>query len=186
MSDDIRIIIGASSQHYPGWLRTQQNDLDLTINSHWEERFAPDCISRILAEHVWEHLSPKEATDAAEICFIYLRPGGFIRIAVPDGLFSDEDYQRTVQPGGPGPADHPAASHKVVYTYRTLPPILAQAGFDVRLLEWWDESGQFYTGPWDEQDGFIYRSARFDHRNRDGRYGFTSLIVDAIKPSKRA
>ncbi|HEV2073500.1 MAG TPA: hypothetical protein VGR29_07640 [Thermomicrobiales bacterium] len=36
---------------------------------------------------------------------------------------------------------------------------------------------------WDEREGFVYRSARFDHRNRDGRYGFTSLIIDAVKPA---
>ncbi|MEK5032455.1 hypothetical protein MKY96_13470 [Paenibacillus sp. FSL R7-0302] len=29
--------------------------------------------------------------------------------------------------------------------------------------------------------GFIYRSRRFDHRNTEGRLGFVSLIVDAVK-----
>lgn len=104
---------------------------------------------------------------------------------MPDGLFPDEEYQRTVQVGGPGPADHPAASYKLVYDYRTLPPLFAAAGFAVRLLEWWDEEGEFPAEAWDEREGFIYRSARFDHRNRDGQYGFTSLIIDAIKPTIR-
>lgn len=119
------------------------------------------------------------------ICFEFLQPGGHLRCAVPDGLFPDEEYQRTVQVGGPGPADHPAASYKLVYDYRTLPPLFAAAGFAVRLLEWWDEEGEFPAEAWDEREGFIYRSARFDHRNRDGQYGFTSLIIDAIKPTIR-
>lgn len=180
--EDIRIIIGASSQEYPGWIQTQEDELDLTERAQWAARFRPGTIDRMLAEHVWEHLSPDEAATAACLCFEFLRPGGFFRIAVPDGLFPDETYQRTVQVGGPGPADHPAASHKVVYDYRTLPEALMRAGFTVRLLEWWDEQGGFHAESWDAHEGFIYRSARFDHRNQDGGLGFTSLIVDAVKP----
>jgi len=180
---DIRIIIGASSQQYPGWIQTQEDELNLTNRAHWTARFQPGTISRILAEHVWEHLLPDDAATAARMCFEFLRPGGFVRVAVPDGLFPDEAYQRIVQVGGPGPADHPAASHHVVYDYRTLPGVFARTGFDVRLLEWWDERGEFHAEPWNEREGFIYRSARFDHRNQGGRFGFTSLIVDAVKPA---
>jgi len=180
--DPIRLIVGASSQDYPGWIRTQEDDLNLVRRPDWEARFSPGSLDRVLAEHVWEHLDAADAAVAAGIVFDFLRPGGVFRLAVPDGLFPDDEYQRLVQVGGPGPADHPAASHKVVYDYRTLPPVFARAGFAVRLLEWWDEAGVFHAGTWDERDGFIYRSARFDHRNRDGQLGFTSLIVDAMKP----
>lgn len=31
-------------------------------------------------------------------------------------------------------------------------------------------------------EGLIYRSKRFDHRNQNGQLEFVSLIVDAIKP----
>lgn len=180
----IRVIIGASSQEYPGWIRTQENDLSLLRREDWAARFSPGSIDRLLAEHVWEHLDPKDAAIAARIVFDYLRPGGWLRLAVPDGLFPDEAYQRLVQVGGPGPVDHPAASHKIVYDYRTLPAVFEEAGFEVRMLEWWDENGNFHAESWDERDGFIYRSARFDHRNRDGEYRFTSLIIDAVRPGQ--
>jgi predicted SAM-dependent methyltransferase len=36
--------------------------------------------------------------------------------------------------------------------------------------------------PWNPDDGVIYRSLLFDHRNQNGKLGFASLIVDAIKP----
>ncbi len=101
---------------------------------------------------------------------------------MPDGYFPDAEYQRVVRVGGPGPADHPATSHKVVYNYRTLRDVFHAAGFRVRLLEYWDEEGRFHAEEWDEREGFVYRSARFDHRNQDGRLGFTSLILDALKP----
>ncbi len=131
---------------------------------------------------MWEHLTPGEARAAARNCYDFLAPGGFVRCAVPDGLLPDPEYQNIVKVGGPGPPDHPAASHKVVYDYRTLPPVFESAGFKVRLLEWWDEEGRFHTQPWDERLGLIYRSARFDHRNEDGQMRSTSVIVDAVKP----
>lgn len=184
MDEEIRLIVGASSQDYRGWIQTQQTELDLTRRDDWacRCRFGPASISRILAEHVWEHLTPDEASVAAQVCFEFLAPGGFLRCAVPDGCFPNEDYQRIVQVGGPGPSDHPAASHRVVYDYRMLSRVFVQAGFDVRLLEWWDEHGKFHAEPWDERDGFIYRSLRFDQRNENGSLVFTSLILDAVKP----
>lgn len=58
------------------------------------------------------------------------------------------------------------------------------AGFQVKLLEYCDENGQFHYSDWEENGGFIYRSKRFDHRNQDGKLGFASLIVDAVKVNK--
>jgi len=63
-----------------------------------------------------------------------------------------------------------------------LSRVFVQAGFDVRLLEWWDEHGKFHAEPWHERDGFVYRSLRFDQRNENGSLVFTSLILDAVKP----
>ena len=118
-------------------------------------------------------------------CYEFLKPGGFLRCAVPDANFRDPEYQAAVQVGGPGPADHPAADHKIVFDYRLLGEVFASAGFDVDLLEYCDESGRFHYNQWALASGPIYRSLRMDHRNRDGRLGFVSLILDARKPSLR-
>lgn len=117
---DIQVIIGASSQDYPSWVRTQQAELVLTRRTTWEAMFRPKSISRLLAEHVWEHLDPDEAAVAAGICFSFFRLERVIRCDVPDGLFPDRTYHQLVQVGGCGPPDHPAANHKVLYDYRTL------------------------------------------------------------------
>lgn len=179
---ETRDIVGASSQDYPGWIRTQRADLDVTRREDWISRFPTASLERILAEHVWEHLTPGEAAIDAGICFEFLAPAGFVRCAVPDRFFPNDDYQNLVQVGGPGPADHLAATHEVVYDHQLLLSVFTLTGFDVRLLEWWDESGNFHAKPWDEHDGFIYRSKRFDHRNQSGTLNFTSLILDAVKP----
>jgi predicted SAM-dependent methyltransferase len=176
-----RIIVGASDQHYPGWLQTHENQLDITRWDDWRTVAQPGTLTHILSEHVWEHLTIEEAQIAARHCFAMLSPGGRVRCAAPDGNFPNPEYQDTVKVGGPGPADHPAASHKVVHTWDTLTDVFGAAGFEVSLLEWCDDGGAFHATGWDEQDGFIYRSARFDHRNQAGLLGFVSLIVDAMK-----
>lgn len=177
----IKIIVGASSQSYAGWIQTQENELNLLNRMHWDKTFGEKRISAILSEHVWEHLSFDEGVEAAKICFDYLKRGGYIRCAVPDGYFKNEWYQNIVQVGGPGPKDHPAASHKIVHNYKTLSKLFNEAGFNVRLLEYCDETGKFHYNEWDPEDGFIYRSYRYDHRNKNGELGFVSLIVDAVK-----
>jgi predicted SAM-dependent methyltransferase len=133
---DLRVVIGAGEyNNNPGWIQTQEAELNLLKRHDWEQRFAPNSLKAILAEHVWEHLSYEEGIQAAKICFDFLKPGGYVRCAVPDGFFPDENYQNTVKVGGPGPADHPAASHKIVHTYRTLTRMFEEAGFQVDLLE---------------------------------------------------
>lgn len=180
---EIKVVIGAGAfNHNPGWLQTGESDLNLLIPSHWESRFEPQSISAILAEHVWEHLNYAEGVQAAKLCKQYLRPGGYIRCAVPDANFRNEWYQNMVKVGGPGPADHPAASHKIVHDSKSLTAMFKEAGFKVKLLEYCDEDGGFIYQDWDERDGYIYRSKRFDHRNQDGSLGFVSLIADAVKP----
>jgi predicted SAM-dependent methyltransferase len=178
----LRIILGAGDQRYPGWIATQREDLDLLDAAQWARQFGIRRVDALLCEHVWEHLSEAEGRAAARLCFAYLRPGGYLRCAVPDGNFPDPEYQRIAQVGGPGPRDHPAADHKMVYTYRLFADVFAAAGFVVDLLEYCDEHGRFHSHQWDAADGIIYRSLRFDHRNRQGALKSVSLILDAIKP----
>ncbi|MGN7763909.1 class I SAM-dependent methyltransferase [Paenibacillus sp. 22594] len=183
MSKNIRVVIGSGGgTHNKGWLHTEEANLNLLRPEDWAKSFTPGSVQAVLAEHVWEHLDYEEGIRAAQICYPYLTPGGYIRCAVPDGYFPDEAYQKIVQIGGPGPLSHPAASHKIVHNYATLKAMFETAGYQVRLLEYCDETGEFHDNDWDETEGFIYRSKRFDHRNHDGKLGFVSLIVDAVKP----
>ncbi|TES52786.1 SAM-dependent methyltransferase [Halalkalibacterium halodurans] len=180
---DLKVVVGAGPyNNNPGWIHTQEEELSLPDQSMWEKRFTPESISAILAEHVWEHLTFREGVEAANICYDFLKPSGYIRCAVPDGFFRDETYQAVVQVGGPGPKDHPAASHKIVHTYETISNMFKEAGFTVKLLEYFDENGAFLCEDWNGEDGVIFRSKTFDPRNQGEQIVFPSLIVDAIKP----
>ena len=182
LDQPLRIALGAGDQRWDGWIPTQKDQLDLTRRADWVQSFGDRRIDALLCEHVWEHLTDAESRAAAAICFEFLKPGGFLRCAVPDGNFPDEDYQRLAQVGGPGPADHPAADHKILYTYGLFMDVFASAGFIVDLLEYCDEAGRFHYNQWDYDAAPVYRSFRTDHRNQGTALRFVSLIVDAIKP----
>lgn len=182
-SDEIKLVIGAGEyNNNPGWIHTQEEELDVLDESSWQNRFAIHSINAILAEHVWEHLTYEEGVTAAKLCHHYLKPLGYIRCAVPDGYFPDESYQQIVQVGGPGPKNHPAESHKIVHTYQSIISLFEEAGYEVKLLEYCDENGKFHQQDWDGEDGVIFRSKKYDPRNQGDELVFPSLIIDAIKP----
>ena len=173
-----KIVIGASAIHDHGWIPTDIEYLNLLRAPDWERFFSPGSIDALLAEHVWEHLTAAEGAAAAALCFKYLRPGGYLRLAVPDGLHPSPAYRELVRVGGSGAGAH---DHKVLYTHRTFSTLFEQVGFRCRLLEYFDEHGVFHAEEWSAQDGTIRRSKRFDERNRAGRLNYTSIVMDAHK-----
>lgn len=174
----LRLVIGAGRTSQPGWIATNIQQLNVLVPADWRRYFRGPTVDALLAEHVWEHLTLDEGLAAARLCFAYLRPGGYLRLAVPDGLHPDPAYREHVRPQGSGPG---ADDHKVLYTYRSLGALLARAGFSVEPIEYFDETGAFHHRPWEPDDGLIRRSLRYDPRNQDGRPTYTSLLVDARK-----
>jgi predicted SAM-dependent methyltransferase len=179
-SSSKRIVIGSGTKRAPGWVPTQMEFLNLLKPDEWERFFQPNSIEAMLAEHVWEHLTLEEGITAARTCFKYLKPGGYLRIAVPDGLHPDPTYREWVKVGGASPMQV-ANDHKVLYTYHTLKERFESSGFRVVLYEYFDEAGTFHYHEWDEKAGKIWRSKRFDPRNGGGELVFTSIVLDAVK-----
>jgi predicted SAM-dependent methyltransferase len=62
-------------------------------------------------------------------------------------------------------------------------PLLESVGFQATPLEYFDAQETFHSFPWDEADGYIERSLRFDTQEefKRGNLFYTSLIVDAKK-----
>ncbi len=174
----LRIVVGTSGRSMRGWISTDVQYLNLLQPDKWASFFREDSIDAILAEHVWEHLTRDEGVIAARTCHRFLKPGGYIRVAVPDGLHPDPSYIKWVCIGGTGGGAH---DHKVLYHRATLGDVLKEAGFKVRPLEYFDSEGRFHFVEWNSEDGMIRRSSRFDKRNRERALCYTSLILDAIK-----
>lgn len=160
------------------WYATDIETLNLTKETDWKRLLLFLRLNNIMAEHVWEHLSDQDIKLANANCFKFLKKGGKLRLAVPDGYFPDKDYIEYVRPGGSG---YGADDHKILFNYQNMRKFLEEAGFNVNLLEYWDESGTFHFHEWDVKDGYIMRSKRFDSRNQGEELKYTSLIVDAIK-----
>ena len=178
-SSPLRIVIGAAGVFGDGWIPSDIQYLNLLRSEHWSRFFSRNSIDALLAEHVWDILKTDEGLHAARQCFQYLKPGGYLRVAVPDGYHPDPAYIEWVKVGGGGPAD----DHKVLYNHKSLKRLFEEAGFRVELLEYFDEYGRFHYREWDEGSGKICRSKRFDQRNKDGRLNYTSVILDAHKIS---
>lgn len=174
-----KIVVGAGETAYPGWVVTNIHNLDITSTNNWTYVFTRNTVDNLLAEHVFEHLTLKQAREAFKLAFQFLKPGGTFRIAVPDGLFPSDDYINYVRPGGVGAG---ADDHKMMYTHRILREELGNVGFDVKLLEYWNEQGDFIFCDWEtENNGMVKRTKRYDQRNSDGKLRYTSLLVDAHK-----
>jgi predicted SAM-dependent methyltransferase len=174
----LKIVIGANRKFQPGWIPTEIYTLNILKLEEWRSYFADNSIQMLLAEHVWEHLSPEDGIQAAKLCRRFLKPGGHLRVAVPDGFFPDARYIEFVRPGGTGPS---ADDHKVLYNYKSFKLAFESAGFDVALLEYFDEAGHFHENEWDLEDGKILRSKRFYNGHNFGDLKYRSLILDARK-----
>lgn len=171
----MKIIIGAGQTQMEGWIATDVPAFDARDGEHWGKLFPPASIDRMLAEHVFEHLTRAELAAFLDIAPQYLAPGGRVRIAVPDGYHPDSEYIKSVKPGGIGVG---ADDHKMLYTCDSISQLMREQGYQFELLEYFDADGQFHQSVWSADDGFVSRSADHDGRNADGRLSYTSLIVD--------
>ena len=170
----MKIIVGAGGKTQDGWRATEQSELDLLHEVDFVRMLNGALgFEAILVEHCVEHLTIDEIPVALANCFKYLSPNGRLRIAVPDGLHPNPDYIEHVSPPNDG--------HKILLNYRLLSRLMRQAGFEVNLLEWWNEDGGFRANPWYSMDGDIERCLTNDPRNDDGWPHYTSLILDGIK-----
>lgn len=183
MNGGLKIIVGAGDTWQPGWISLNEEELDITDAAQWAELFEPDSIDVIFAEHVWEHLTWEEGMVAARLCYLYLKRGGVLRIAVPDGLHRDDRYRAWVMPGTGFNGD----DHKVLYDYRSLTALMRGAGFRAVVRECFDERGALHSTVIDDGYGLVSRRAGSVWSGfltaivgcRNG--GYTSLVVDGLK-----
>lgn len=91
-------------------------DVDISKPLPWKD----NSVEFILAEHVFEHISPQDALRFLDECRRILKPGGILRLCVPvlDSL--------TVEHGRDIVFNH---GHIGVYTMNSLEHMLRLAGF---------------------------------------------------------
>lgn len=174
----LKVVVGSGQIYTDGWIPSEIHILNLLRESDWTRYFEKNSLDGLLAEHVWEHLSPENGAIAARTCHTFLKKGKRLRVAVPDGYHPDPKYIDYVKPGGHGLG---ADDHKVLYNYKTFTKLFEDNGFRVEAMEYFDENGKFHSKDWEKEDGYVYRTIRYDKRNADGKPNYTSLMIDAYK-----
>jgi len=175
-ANPLKVVIGGGDGiHDSSWIVTNVEEIDVENPDDFEYFFGDKRADNFLSSHVHEHLNfPDKANDNL---FKYLKEGGKLRIAVPDGNFPDENYINEVKVGGTGAG---ADDHKTLWDYETLLDSCVKAGFKAEGVEYWFD-GKFTKKDWSEKDGFIGRSAEYDERNIGVELRYTSLIMDCTK-----
>ena len=180
-STPIKIIIGAAMTYQDGWYSTNEQWLNIAREGHWQRVFQGKALlTHVLAEHVFEHLTPDETRQALRLVAQHMHPGGHIRIAVPDGYHPDPAYLLHVGISGIG-AD--AEDHKQLLNCDLLIKYLREAGFAPELKEGYCRSGKLVQQPLSAEVGLVIRS-RSNARTMAGCDGWdfldaeTSLVVD--------
>jgi predicted SAM-dependent methyltransferase len=178
--EQLKIIVGAGNTWQDGWLSLKESDLDIANPYQWAELFEPNSIDAIVAEHVWEHLTLDEGWQALLNCYRYLKRGGTLRIAVPDGFHGDPHYINWVAPG----VGYNGDDHKVLYNVELLGVMMSRAGFTILPCAFFDLDGRFYQGEIDPEYGRIRRTAGSLHCLLLSIWVcayYTSLVIDGIK-----
>lgn len=189
-----RLIVGAKETSQPGWISTDvragKPKLDIRNYQDWLNYAEPETLDRILCEHVLEHLSVSDALKAIQNFCTFLKPNGFARIAVPDALNPNENYQEWCRPGGSGQRffktfiyERDEPDHQVHYNFQSLSMLIREVGLYPHPLEWFDSRGQFHKVAWRKSDGDVLRSYDSEYSKHHFLLGFQnlSLIIDAVK-----
>jgi SAM-dependent methyltransferase len=174
---DVRLHLGCGGERKPGWINIDLlgDPVDLAWNLATPLPFAPRSVAAIFHEHLLEHL-PLEAGDSfMRECYRVLRPGGILRVGVPDAgrlvqsYAGDQGYLVDLHPGRPTAL---LAVQELFYWHRHC------AMFDVDTLKLFFRAGGF-PDP---------RERKFGDTDLDGspdteRRRAETLYMEACKPA---
>lgn len=174
----MKLHLGCWKRHIPGFVHVDICDLPHIDYQHSVDRlpmFDDESAELIYGSHVLEYFDRDEARNVLAEWRRILRPGGILRLAVPDFPALVKVYDRTgdlanvlgplygrmTVDGGDGPQG--LLYHRTVYDFRSLRQLLEEAGFtDVRRYDWrrtihkrYDDHSQAYFPHMDKKRGLL-------------------------------
>ena len=181
--DTVNIIIGAALTNQKGWFSTNEEWLDISKAEHWNRLFnSKKRVKRVLAEHVFEHLTIDEMRNTLRLIFVNMVNGGSLRIAVPDGNNPNSEYRKHCGINGIG-AD--ASDHKQFLNYELLSREVERTGFHHNLIEGYLENKELVLKKVNNNLGRVIRSRSNSINLAKKGWDFcdsnTSLIIDCFK-----
>lgn len=133
-----KIQFGCGGNRLIGW-ENYDYEVDISKPLPFNEAIA----DAVLAEHVLEHISIHDAWNFIEECYRILKPGGYLRLAVPcaSKIFreADQDYFDFVAKHGWGAANRKDAvksiifnhGHQTIWEQNSLEAIVQCMGFNL-------------------------------------------------------
>lgn len=147
----IMLNVGCGTDYKKGWINIDNNSDDNIekLDLNWDLRnplpFADGSVNYIFNEHFVEHLTVDESQKAIKDFMRVLKPGGVMRIAMPDledciKLYLDKDWRKrpVIKDHGLDFVETPAEllnmsfswwGHKWIYDWTELKRRLKQAGY---------------------------------------------------------
>ncbi len=174
MTENIKLHLGPGSRHIPGFIH-----IDIEAWPH-VDHVAPverlpfitdDSVSLIYACHLLEHFGRNEVEAVLKEWLRILKPGGVLRLAVPDfAACANLYYERGIEDGLNGLVGLICGGqrneydfHKMVFDQHFLTVLLLKAGFkEVRSWDWRttehahvDDYSQAYIPHMDKEKGTL-------------------------------
>jgi predicted SAM-dependent methyltransferase len=155
----VLIYVGSSGIRQPGFVSYPFDELDITQPAHFQRIICRDSVDTFFSEHTLEHIPLNQYSTIFGLFLQYLKPGGFVRIAIP--TYSDLHRPSEVDKryGHVGIVSAPVLEREMQSAGFTNVTILEQVHFT---------NGQrkgFTSKLWDECEGRVRRSFRHDQRN---------------------
>ncbi|MEO6453267.1 MAG: methyltransferase domain-containing protein, partial [Ginsengibacter sp.] len=131
----MRLLNLGCGSHYvvsPDWTNVDFNSNDLHVISHDLSQgipFKDNTFDMIYHSHVLEHFSKSDGVKFVNECFRVLKPGGILRVAIPDLEQITRNYLKFLELGLKDPHDP-----------------LIEANYDWMLLEMYDQTVRNISG----------------------------------------
>lgn len=142
--------------------------VDYVTSADKLDMFGNDSVDLIYNCHVLEHFGRHQIEDVLKEWYRVLKPGGILRIAVPDFEKLVEVYLKTrdlslILGLLVGRQDYPENTHYVVFDYSSLSELLEKVGFkNIHRYDWretihkdYDDYSQAYIPHMNKEHGIL-------------------------------
>lgn len=175
--EKVYLNLGCWHREIPGWIHVDLCDMphiDFKTNINDLSMFEDNSVDLIYSSHSFEYFDVKEAPDVLKEWYRVLKPGGILRLAVPDfdsliNLYtSTGDINKILGPlFGRMEIETKSSKtmlfHKTTYTLRSMKDLLESNGFsNIHRYDWketihkdYDDHSQAYYPHMDKEKGLL-------------------------------
>lgn len=175
--EKVYLNLGCWHREIPGWIHVDLCDMphiDFKTNINDLSMFEDNSVDLIYSSHSFEYFDVKEAPDVLKEWHRVLKPGGVLRLAVPDfdsliNLYTlTGDINKILGPlFGRMEIETKSSKtmlfHKTTYTLRSMKDLLESSGFgNIHRYDWketihkdYDDHSQAYYPHMDKEKGLL-------------------------------